>query len=71
MRETLGRMVKRARLERGWSLRRLCRETGLGMNTLRNIEADASHPFDHTISRLAEALELDVDALLDAQEGAA
>jgi transcriptional regulator with XRE-family HTH domain len=71
MRETLGRKVKRARIEMGLSLRSLSRESGLAMNTLRSIEADARRPSGPTLFKLAEALHLDVDEMLDALEGAA
>ena len=61
--------IKSARQRQHLSLEELARRTGLSYRTIWNIEQGASVPRGSTVRAIAEALDLDLDAL--STEGAA
>lgn len=68
MPSTLGTTLKDARLQKKWSIRHLHRESNVAVRTIRAIEAGDQVPYDHTLAKLAEALGLDLDALVASLE---
>lgn len=50
--------MKQARLERGWSLRDLARETGISLATLHRTEQGQTSPYSRVSKILAEKLEI-------------
>jgi transcriptional regulator with XRE-family HTH domain len=62
---TLARNLRRLRIARRWSLADLASATGTGKATLSAIENARANPTLDTLGRLAEALEVDVTALLE------
>ena len=62
--ETFRGRLRRLRLERGWSLRDLARESGLGFGAVGMIErGDSMWPTAYTVGQLARALGVSMDAL--------
>lgn len=62
--KAFGRNLKAARLQKGWSLRRLALEADMDHGTIRSIETGQSNPGLTTIIALARALELPAATLL-------
>lgn len=66
MTDDLGAAVRRARTDRGWTLRRLERATGVHNAHLSQIESGAiARPAPNVLWVLATALELDYPRLLE------
>lgn len=65
MQETLGATIKRARLEKNLSYRKLRDASGIAINTIRRLEDGTGTPYARTLFVLADHLELDVDVLLN------
>lgn len=60
----LGDVVRQARLEQGWSLRRTAQAAGVPHNWLDRVEkGHYNRPAPHRLSRLAEILPIDVERL--------
>ncbi len=57
--------MKRLRLSRALSLRALARASGLGADTVVEIEAGKRSPHPRTVGRLAEALGVEPAELID------
>lgn len=63
---TFGEKVQKARIEAGLSQYQLCRRTGISRRALINYEKGAVQPKSReTYHKLAEALNIDVNILLD------
>ncbi|SFI78349.1 MULTISPECIES: XRE family transcriptional regulator [Microbacterium] len=60
----VGRNIKRARQESGWSLGRLARESGLSKQTIAVLERGLGNPTVETIDALAAALKVSARALV-------
>jgi transcriptional regulator with XRE-family HTH domain len=66
---TLARTIQMARLRAGLSLRQLAKKSGVSVGAIHRIENDSPmRPMPLTLMRLADALDLDVDQLLDLAE---
>lgn len=62
---TLGH-IEDIRIERCWSMNELARRSGIGSGHLSNIERDAHrHVSVYTVGRIASALEVSMDDLLE------
>jgi transcriptional regulator with XRE-family HTH domain len=63
--ETLGRRVRRLRIERGWSLRDLAERTGLSYAHLAKMERDeVPFPGYRTVEALAESLGISKERMM-------
>lgn len=58
------RSVRRLRLDRGWSQGRLAGEAGISARAVWYVEAGEHAPSLRTAWRIAEALEVTVDAMI-------
>lgn len=58
-----GQRIRQARLDRHWSVRKLSMESGVARHQIAAIEAGEVKAFDHTLSKLAKPLELDLTEL--------
>lgn len=63
-------MLQRARFAKGWSLRQLSAKSGVSVGAIQRAEADGNS-WGQTLFRLADTLDLDTDAVLDALSDAA
>ena len=54
--ETLGKRVRKARLDRGWTMAVVSKKTGLHVPTIARIEHDQQYPHPTTIAALERAL---------------
>ena len=62
---TIGKNIKKFRLDKGLSQDKLSKLADLSLNTVVKIELDESpNPTIETIQRIAKALEVSVDGLL-------
>jgi transcriptional regulator with XRE-family HTH domain len=66
----LGARIRRARLERGVSLRGLAREIGVSASLVSQIETGKSQPSVSTLYAITTALSISVESLFDATETA-
>lgn len=66
--ESVVQQLIRARYRKGWSQMKLAQEAGLSPTTILAIEKGRSVPRGQTLADLAEALDLDLDKLLDARD---
>jgi transcriptional regulator with XRE-family HTH domain len=64
----LGARIRRARLERGVSLRGLAREVGVSASLVSQIETGKSQPSVSTLYAITTALSISVESLFDATE---
>lgn len=64
-REVLARNLRRAVLEKGWSLRRLARECGDPVMSIQNALSGKSLPKAGLLFRAARALGVSVDSLFE------
>lgn len=71
MKETVAKVIQRARYAKGLSLRQLSEVSGVSVGAIHRLESGNGSPQGHTIFRLAEPLGLDPDELLDAMEATA
>ncbi|MCR3759776.1 helix-turn-helix domain-containing protein [Clostridium felsineum] len=62
--ETFGEYIKRIRLLRGYSQRKLATLSSLSSNTIYRIEIGENYPESYIVINLAETLKLDKDSLL-------
>ncbi|MFE9021249.1 helix-turn-helix domain-containing protein [Streptomyces sp. NPDC007808] len=67
----VGARIRRARLERGTSLRALAREIGVSASLVSQIENGKSQPSVSTLYAITTALGISVESLFDAGEAAA
>ncbi|MET7697359.1 XRE family transcriptional regulator [Streptomyces sp. NPDC005485] len=67
----LGARIRRARLERGVSLRALAREIGVSASLISQIETGKSQPSVSTLYAITTALDISVESLFDAREATA
>ncbi|MEW2612214.1 XRE family transcriptional regulator [Streptomyces sp. NPDC047880] len=67
----VGSRIRRARLERGTSLRALAREIGVSASLVSQIETGKSQPSVSTLYAITTALGISVESLFDAREEAA
>jgi transcriptional regulator with XRE-family HTH domain len=65
MQESLGHRLRLMRVERGLSLREAARRAGVVKETISDIERGHTHPYDVTLAKLAKALEVPVEELLE------
>ena len=68
-RDALARNLRRLRVARRWSLGDLAAATGAGKATLSAIENGRANPTVETLASLADALEVEVAALLEETPG--
>jgi transcriptional regulator with XRE-family HTH domain len=66
LREQLGRRIKMLRVERGWSLKDLAKQSGISVSQLSSIERGAHMPSMESLLALARALETKPSELLQA-----
>lgn len=62
---TLGREIKKARIEKGWKQKDLQEHTGLSQKYLSQIENDAVDPRVSILRKIAIALGASTDTLLE------
>ena len=65
---SLGREIKKARIDKGWQQKDLREATGLSQKYLSEVELDKVDPRFSIVKRIARALEISLDRL--AQEDA-
>jgi transcriptional regulator with XRE-family HTH domain len=65
MQDTLARKLRVLRAERGLTLREAERLTGVDKDTLSKIERGIRHPYDVTLSKIAEGYDVPVGELLE------
>lgn len=53
--------IRLARLEKGWSIKRLSEESGVARHVIAAIERDESKPYAHTLAKLARPLGIAVE----------
>jgi transcriptional regulator with XRE-family HTH domain len=61
-------LVRRTRLERGWSREKLAAEAGVSLNTIRNIELGPRLPTAENLRAVATALGLTLDEIYPAEQ---
>lgn len=71
MRFSIGTRIRGARHERGWSQVHLAYYSGVGCADISKIEVGRLLPTPAQVRRLADALDVPLDALLREVEGAA
>ena len=64
-----GARLKGARLSRGWSLRRMARETGVSHGTIRNSEMYVDCQYISTIYPILKALNMTLNYLMEGNDG--
>ncbi|MFI1393703.1 helix-turn-helix domain-containing protein [Streptomyces sp. NPDC020681] len=64
----VGPRIRRARLERGWSLRALAREVGVSASLVSQIETGKSQPSVSTLYAITTALAIPLEGLFEAEE---
>ncbi|NVK27598.1 MAG: helix-turn-helix domain-containing protein [Flavobacteriia bacterium] len=67
MNNTLSQTIKRIRKERGFSQDQLAEKAGLSLRTIQRIEAGETTSRGDTVTRIAEALNVRVEELLDSE----
>jgi transcriptional regulator with XRE-family HTH domain len=60
---SLGREIKKARIDKGWQQRDLQQATGLSQKYLSEIELDKVDPRFSIVKRIARALDVSIDRL--------
>ena len=65
---SLGKEIKKARIDKGWKQQDLQAATGLSQKYLSAVELDKAQPSFAVVKRIARALRVSLDTL--AQEGA-
>ncbi len=64
---SVGKRLREIRLEKGWTIRKLAKESGLAVNTLSLIENQKSSPSVSTLEQIAMALQIPVSSFFDTQ----
>ena len=59
----LGTRIRKARLEREWSIRELSARSGVGRQHIKAYEKGEQVPHDFTLAKIARALEMDIAEL--------
>lgn len=62
---TLGENIKRLRMEKNWSQRKLAKMAGVSQGTIVNIEAGRRKTHHKTVADIAAALGVEFDKLMD------
>jgi XRE family transcriptional regulator, master regulator for biofilm formation len=62
-----GKQIKRLRLRKGLSITKLAKKAGISKGYLSSIESHNTNPSAHMIQKLAKALEVPVEQLLNIQ----
>jgi transcriptional regulator with XRE-family HTH domain len=65
MDQTTGQIIRAARLARGWTQKQLAEAAGVSTIAIKRLEGDQHAPSAETARRLARALSMTVDDLLD------
>jgi transcriptional regulator with XRE-family HTH domain len=60
---TLGREIKKARIDKGWKQKELQEKTGLSQKYLSEIEGEKVDPRFSIVQRIADALGVSLDQL--------
>lgn len=68
---TLGLLIRKTRTERGMGVRELAEASGLSHPFILDIEKGARNASDDSLRRIAAALEIDPQLLIDAAKGGA
>lgn len=63
MAETIGKRIKRERMERSLTQRELAEQVDVGVPHISKIEADREQPSDELLERIASQLKIDPDEL--------
>ncbi|MBH0173631.1 helix-turn-helix domain-containing protein [Fictibacillus sp. 23RED33] len=63
----IGKQIKRLRLTQGLSLTKLANRAGISKGYLSSIESHKANPSAHMIQKIAKALEVPVEQLLNTQ----
>lgn len=67
MKKSLGKQIKRLRLRKGLSITKLAKKAEISKGYLSSIESHKTNPSAHMIQKLAKALEVPVEQLLNIQ----
>jgi XRE family transcriptional regulator, master regulator for biofilm formation len=65
--KSLGKQIKKMRLRKGLSITKLAKKAGISKGYLSSIESHKTNPSAHMIQKLAKALEVPVEQLLNIQ----
>ncbi|RZT21357.1 helix-turn-helix domain-containing protein [Fictibacillus sp. BK138] len=65
MKQSLGKQIKKQRLRKGMSISKLAKIADVSKGYLSSIESYKTNPSAHIIQKLAKALEVPVEQLLD------
>jgi transcriptional regulator with XRE-family HTH domain len=65
---TLGRQIRKARIDKGWKQQDLQQATGLSQTYLSQIERDKVDPRISIVKRIAAALGVSIDQLVETSE---
>jgi XRE family transcriptional regulator, master regulator for biofilm formation len=65
--KSLGKQIKKLRLRKGLSITKLAKKAGISKGYLSSIESHKTNPSAHMIQKLAKALEVPVEQLLNIQ----
>lgn len=61
-------VIKRLRLEKGWSQKRLAEEAGLSQSFIHSVETGEKSPTIRSIRKIAKALGVPVEKIIHAGE---
>ena len=67
---SLGKEIKKARIDKGWQQKHLQEATGLSQKYLSQVELDKVDPRFSVVKRIARALGVSLDTLAKEDEGA-
>jgi XRE family transcriptional regulator, master regulator for biofilm formation len=67
VKKSLGKQIKRLRLRKGLSITKLAKKAEISKGYLSSIESHKTNPSAHMIQKLAKALEVPVEQLLNIQ----
>jgi len=61
----IGEVIKKLRLEKGWTIRELSAKTGLSVGFLSNVERDINSPTISSLAKICNALETNLVSLFE------
>lgn len=61
----IGEIIKKLRLEKGWTIRDLASKTGLSVGFLSNVERDINSPTISSLAKICNALETNLVSLFE------